>query len=61
MRKILMGANWKVETTICWGQRDRWLSYDGVEDFCNESKHRLITLPTVILDYLTTHLRSKKK
>ncbi|XP_075521846.1 uncharacterized protein LOC142555072 [Primulina tabacum] len=46
MREILMGANWKVETTICWGQRDRWLSYDGVEDFCNESKHRLITLPT---------------
>ncbi|KAL2470792.1 alpha/beta-Hydrolases superfamily protein [Abeliophyllum distichum] len=45
MRKILMDENWKVKTTICWGQRDRWLSYDGVEDFCKESNHRLITLP----------------
>lgn len=46
MRKILMDENWKVQTTICWGERDRWLSYDGVEDFCKESNHRLINLPT---------------
>ena len=31
----------------CWGRRDRWLSYDGVEDFLNNSKHKLIELPMV--------------
>ncbi|KAK3031842.1 hypothetical protein RJ639_035979, partial [Escallonia herrerae] len=46
MRMILMDASWKVRTTICWGQRDRWLSYDGVEEFCNDSKHQLVELPT---------------
>ncbi|CAL5388166.1 unnamed protein product [Camellia sinensis] len=45
MRMILMDKNWGVPTTICWGQRDRWLTYDGVEDFCEISKHRLIELP----------------
>ncbi|KAL8055761.1 hypothetical protein ABFX02_04G076800 [Erythranthe guttata] len=45
MRKTLMDENWKVRTTVCWGLRDRWLSFDGVEDFCKESKHQLITLP----------------
>ncbi|KAL6959242.1 hypothetical protein U1Q18_041539 [Sarracenia purpurea var. burkii] len=34
MRTTLMDEKWKVQTTICRGQRDRWLSYDGVEDFC---------------------------
>ncbi|GMP48700.1 hypothetical protein CsSME_00015966 [Camellia sinensis var. sinensis] len=48
MRKILMDKNWGVPTTICWGQRDRWLTYDGVEDFCEISKHRLIELPMVL-------------
>ncbi|GKA34696.1 uncharacterized hydrolase [Tanacetum coccineum] len=45
MRKILMDDDWKVKTSICWGQRDRWLDYDGVEDFCKASKHRLVELP----------------
>ncbi|KAH7838923.1 hypothetical protein Vadar_032770 [Vaccinium darrowii] len=45
MRIILTDKDWKIPTTICWGQRDRWLSYDGVEDFCKVSKHRLIELP----------------
>lgn len=45
MRKILMDDDWKVKTTVCWGQRDRWLNYDGVEDFCKDSKHRLVELP----------------
>ncbi|KAG5514901.1 hypothetical protein RHGRI_036075 [Rhododendron griersonianum] len=45
MRIILTDKDWKIPTTICWGQRDRWLSYDGVEDFCEVSKHRLIELP----------------
>ncbi|KAK6141779.1 hypothetical protein DH2020_024478 [Rehmannia glutinosa] len=45
MRRILMDEKWKVETTVCWGQRDRWLSFEGVEDFCKESNHQLITLP----------------
>ncbi|CAK9139442.1 unnamed protein product [Ilex paraguariensis] len=45
MRMILMDDNWKVKTTICWGQRDRWLGFDGVEDFCKKSKLRLVELP----------------
>ncbi|GFZ01819.1 alpha/beta-Hydrolases superfamily protein [Actinidia rufa] len=45
MRTILTDKSWNVQTTICWGQRDRWLGYDGVEDFCDVSKHRLIELP----------------
>ncbi|XP_027113396.1 uncharacterized protein [Coffea arabica] len=45
MRRILMDENWQVNTTIIWGERDRWLSYNGVEEFCIESKHRLIRLP----------------
>ncbi|XP_052302670.1 uncharacterized protein LOC7469371 isoform X1 [Populus trichocarpa] len=44
-RKTLLDENWKVRTTVCWGQRDRWLSYDGVEDFLKNSKHKLIELP----------------
>lgn len=47
-RAILMDNNWTVQTTVCWGQRDRWLSFDGVEDFCKESKHRLVELPMVM-------------
>lgn len=47
MRRVLTDKDWKVQTTICWGQRDRWLSYDGVEDFCNGSNHKLIELPMV--------------
>lgn len=46
-RKTLLDENWKVKTTVCWGQRDRWLSYDGVEDFLKNSKHKLIELPMV--------------
>ncbi|KAF5746246.1 Alpha/beta-Hydrolases superfamily protein isoform 1 [Tripterygium wilfordii] len=46
MRKILLDENWKVPTTVCWGQRDRWLSYNEVEDFCRSSNHKLIELPT---------------
>ncbi|KAI7750593.1 hypothetical protein M8C21_022502, partial [Ambrosia artemisiifolia] len=45
MRKILMDDDWKVKTSICWGQRDRWLDFDGVEDFCKAAKHRLVELP----------------
>ncbi|CAI9107268.1 OLC1v1006586C1 [Oldenlandia corymbosa var. corymbosa] len=45
MRKTLMDEKWRVKTTIFWGERDRWLSFDGVEDFCKESKHQLIKIP----------------
>ncbi|KAF8393943.1 hypothetical protein HHK36_020145 [Tetracentron sinense] len=45
MRTILSNENWKVRTTVCWGQRDRWLSYDGVEDFCKRLNHKLVDLP----------------
>ncbi|TKY68788.1 Haloalkane dehalogenase [Spatholobus suberectus] len=47
MHTILKDNNWKVQTTICRGQRDRWLSYDGVEDFCKDSNHKLIEVPRV--------------
>ncbi|XP_072965107.1 uncharacterized hydrolase YNR064C [Typha angustifolia] len=45
MRKILSSDSWKVQTTICWGMRDRWLSYNGIEDFCKSSNHKLVELP----------------
>ncbi|XP_059626299.1 uncharacterized protein LOC132269212 [Cornus florida] len=45
LRMTLMDENWKIRTTICWGLRDRWLSYDGVEAFCKDSKLRLVELP----------------
>ena len=47
MRTILLDKNWKVKTTVCWGERDRWLTFDGVEDFCKDSKQKLITIPNV--------------
>ncbi|CAA7396234.1 unnamed protein product [Spirodela intermedia] len=46
MRTILSSESWKIQTTICWGQRDRWLDYDGVEEFCSRSNIRLVELPT---------------
>ncbi|KAJ6824902.1 putative haloalkane dehalogenase [Iris pallida] len=45
MRTILASESWKTKTTICWGLRDRWLSYDGVEDYCKALKHKLVELP----------------
>ncbi|XP_040993749.1 putative hydrolase LipZ isoform X3 [Juglans microcarpa x Juglans regia] len=45
MQRILTDKNWKVPTTVLWGQRDRWLSYDGVEDFCKDANHKLVELP----------------
>ncbi|XP_068324640.1 uncharacterized hydrolase YNR064C-like [Pyrus communis] len=45
MKTILTDEDWKVPTTVCWGKRDRWLSYDGVEEFCKDSKHKLIEIP----------------
>ncbi|GAB2234620.1 hypothetical protein Droror1_Dr00003877 [Drosera rotundifolia] len=44
-RRILTDQNWNVKTTVCWGQRDQWLSPDGVEDFIRDSKHKLVDLP----------------
>ncbi|XP_068664484.1 uncharacterized protein [Aristolochia californica] len=37
VRKILSSQAWKIRTKVCWGQRDRWLNYDGVEDFCRST------------------------
>ncbi|XP_062207903.1 uncharacterized protein LOC133909472 isoform X2 [Phragmites australis] len=45
MRSILGSDSWKTKTTICWGLRDRWLSYDGVEDFCGGLNHKIVELP----------------
>ncbi|KAL2319401.1 hypothetical protein Fmac_028370 [Flemingia macrophylla] len=46
MHTILKDKNWKIRTTICWGPRDRWLSYDGVKDFCKDSNLKVIEVPT---------------
>ncbi|CAN8324045.1 unnamed protein product [Cochlearia groenlandica] len=46
MRTSLMDKDWKIPTTVCWGQRDRWLSYQGVEEFCKSSGHKLVELPS---------------
>ncbi|KAJ4867131.1 alpha/beta-Hydrolases superfamily protein [Raphanus sativus] len=45
MRTSLMDKDWKIPTTVCWGQRDKWLSYQGVEEFCKSSGHNLVELP----------------
>lgn len=47
MRTILLDKSWNVKTTVCWGQRDRWLTFDGVEDFCKDLKQELIQIPNV--------------
>ncbi|KAK7838612.1 haloalkane dehalogenase [Quercus suber] len=49
MQMILTDKNWNVQTTVFWGQRDRWLNYDGVEDFCKDSNHKLVELPMDIM------------
>ncbi|KAG6418016.1 hypothetical protein SASPL_120214 [Salvia splendens] len=49
MRRILGDKTWKVRTSVCWGERDRWLSFEGVEDFCRESNHQLIKVPMGIM------------
>ncbi|XP_047053254.1 haloalkane dehalogenase 2-like [Lolium rigidum] len=45
MRSILASDSWNTKTTICWGMRDRWLTYDGVADFCDGLKHKFVELP----------------
>lgn len=45
MRTILASESWQVNTTICWGMRDRWLNYDGVQDYCRSRNHKLVELP----------------
>ncbi|XP_078434849.1 alpha/beta-Hydrolases superfamily protein isoform X2 [Wolffia australiana] len=45
MRNTLSSESWKVPTTICWGMRDRWLEYDGVEEFCRRTNISLVQLP----------------
>ncbi|WVZ67665.1 hypothetical protein U9M48_016713 [Paspalum notatum var. saurae] len=34
-----------LKTTICWGMRDRWLSYDGVEEFFAGLNQKIVELP----------------
>ncbi|WVZ67664.1 hypothetical protein U9M48_016713 [Paspalum notatum var. saurae] len=45
MRSILGSDSWKTKTTICWGMRDRWLSYDGVEEFFAGLNQKIVELP----------------
>ncbi|XP_039121103.1 uncharacterized protein LOC120257877 isoform X4 [Dioscorea cayenensis subsp. rotundata] len=44
MKKVLISETWTIPTTVCWGMRDRWLSYDGVADFCKISNSKLVEL-----------------
>ncbi|XP_066313183.1 uncharacterized protein [Miscanthus floridulus] len=45
MRSILRSNSWKTKTTVCWGMRDCWLSYDGVEDFFGGLNQKIVELP----------------
>ena len=54
MRRILSDKDWKVQTTVFWGQRDRWLNYDGVEEFCKDSL-KLTELPMVEIIFIFVH------
>jgi pimeloyl-ACP methyl ester carboxylesterase len=45
MRSILASDSWNTKTTICWGMRDRWLTYDGVANFCDDLKHKFVEIP----------------
>lgn len=45
MRRTLGDKSWKIPTTVCWGQRDRWLSYDGVDSFIKDSNIQMVELP----------------
>jgi len=45
MRSILGSDSWKTKTTVCWGMRDRWLSYDGVEEFFGGLNQKIVELP----------------
>ncbi|CAO2167523.1 unnamed protein product [Urochloa humidicola] len=45
MRSILGSNSWKTKTTVCWGMRDRWLSYDGVEEFFRGLNQKIVELP----------------
>lgn len=47
MRSILRSNSWKTKTTVCWGKRDRWLSFDGVEDFFGSLNQKIVELPMV--------------
>ncbi|CAN0824361.1 Cis-3-alkyl-4-alkyloxetan-2-one decarboxylase [Linum grandiflorum] len=44
-KAMLLDNNWGVQTTVCWGRRDRWLSFDGVEELLKDSKIKLVELP----------------
>ncbi|CAI0459528.1 unnamed protein product [Linum tenue] len=46
-KEMLLDKSWGVQTTVCWGRRDRWLSFDGVEELLKGSKVKLIELPMV--------------
>jgi hypothetical protein len=56
MRNILSSDSWKTKTTVCWGLRDRWLNYDGVEDFCGSANYKILELPMVCCLYPTPTL-----
>ncbi|XP_020590162.1 uncharacterized protein LOC110031340 isoform X2 [Phalaenopsis equestris] len=45
MRTALASSSWKINSVVCWGLRDRWLSYNGIEDFCKSSNLKLVQLP----------------
>ncbi|CAN1346061.1 Cis-3-alkyl-4-alkyloxetan-2-one decarboxylase [Linum perenne] len=44
-KAMILDNNWGVQTTVCWGRRDRWLSFDGVEELLEGSRIKLVELP----------------
>ncbi|CAN1345233.1 Cis-3-alkyl-4-alkyloxetan-2-one decarboxylase [Linum perenne] len=44
-KAMILDNNWGVQTTVCWGRRDRWLSFDGVEELLKGSRIKLVELP----------------
>ena len=56
MRSILGSDSWKTKTTVCWGMRDRWLSYDGVEEFFGGLNQKIVELPMVCHENCLFHV-----
>lgn len=46
-REILSPTSWKKPVSILWGLKDRWLDFNGVENFAKTINARLVQLPQV--------------
>ncbi|KAG0609934.1 hypothetical protein M758_7G025300 [Ceratodon purpureus] len=46
-KEILSPTRWKKPVSIIWGLKDRWLDFNGVEDFAKSINARLVQLSQV--------------